>query len=292
LAIRNASTTPWQYPRGVILITSKALFGVYAVGIDGMIRFGMAVAATAGNVITGRAAQARAAQWTRFRALLLDLVVFAIVTVVVDVVYGVNTLPWPWLIPPWMAYYIVPEGLYGASLGKMLLGLCVVRVDGRPLRLGSIWTRNLLRFIDVLPLFYLLGGLSVRLTTYSQRVGDRWAGTTVVFRDHAAEPGETRHPPRSANRLLLATLLIATLFTIAFEYFGRPALVLEGLYSEHQLMAPGLTSYQLGSPQWSLGRVTYPLTGYEGTKMCTGFISLNWSWPFGWSQSDGTLDCV
>jgi hypothetical protein len=85
-----------------------------------MIRFGMAVAATVGNVITGRAAQARAAQWTRFRALLVDLVVFSIVTVVVDVVYGVNALPWQWLSLLWMAYYIVPEGLYGASLGRAL----------------------------------------------------------------------------------------------------------------------------------------------------------------------------
>ena len=257
-----------------------------------MIRFGMALAATAGNVMSGRAAQARAAQWTRFRALLLDLIVFSIVTIVVGAVYRVNTLPWPWLSLLWLAYYIVPEGLYGASLGKMLLGLCVVRVDGRPLGLGSIWTRNLLRFIDALPIFYLIGGLSVRLTTYSQRVGDRWAGTTVIFRDRAVEPGATRRPPRGANWLLVATLVIATLFTIAFDYFGRPTLVLEGLYNEHQLMAPGLTSYHLGTPQWSVGRVTYPLTGYEGTKKCTGYISLNWSWPLGWSQSDGALDCV
>lgn len=257
-----------------------------------MIRFGMAVAATASNVMSGRAAQARGAQWTRFRALLLDLVVFSILTIVIEAVYGMTTFPWLWLSLLWMAYYIVPEGLYGASLGKMLLGVCVVRIDGRPLGLGSILTRNLLRFIDVLPFLYLLGGLSVRLTTYSQRVGDRWAGTTVVFRDQAVEPGATRHPARGANRLLLAILVIATLFSIGFEYFGKPPLVLEGLYNQHLLMATDLTSYQLGSPQWSLGRVTYPLTGYEGTKKCTGHISLNWSWPLGWSQSDGTLDCV
>jgi uncharacterized RDD family membrane protein YckC len=257
-----------------------------------MIGNAMALAATASNVITGRATQARAAQWSRFRALLFDLIVFSIVLSVVNWVFaGTLVVAWGSLGLLWLAYYIVPEGLYGASLGKMLLGLCVVRVDGRPLGMGSIWTRNILRFVDVLPFFYLLGGLSVRLTTYSQRVGDKWAGTTVVLRDQAVEAGATRHPPRGANRVLVATLVIATLSTIAFEYFGRPAMVLEGLYNQHLLMAPELTSYQLGTPQWSLGRVTYPLTGYEGAKKCTGYISLNWNWPVGWSESDGTLDC-
>ena len=56
-------------------------------------------------------------------------------------------------------------------------------------------------------------------------------------------------------------------------------------------MAPELTNYQLGTPRWSFGRVTYPLTGFEGAKRCTGYISLNWQWPLGWTQSDGSLDC-
>ena len=230
-----------------------------------MIGNAMAVAATAGNVISGRAAQARAASWPRVRALLLDLIVFSAVLSIVNWVFaGTFVVAWGSLALLWMVYYVVPEGLYGASLGKMLLGLCVVRVDGRPLGMGSIWTRNILRFIDVLPVFYLIGGLSVRLTKYSQRVGDKWAATTVVFRDQASEAGETRHPPRGANKLLVAGLLLAVLFTIAFAYFGRPALVLDGLFNQHLLMDPQLTSYQLGVPQWSIGRVTYALTGYEG----------------------------
>jgi uncharacterized RDD family membrane protein YckC len=155
----------------------------------------MSVAAAVGPVLSERAAQAREARWRRVRALVLDLVVFTILLNVVNLVYGVTqvtagspligiyttvtTVAWPWLSLLWMAYYIVPESLYGASLGKMLLGLCVVRVDGRPLGLGSILSRNVLRFVDVLPGFYLLGGISTLATANSQRVGDRWAGTTV-----------------------------------------------------------------------------------------------------------------
>jgi uncharacterized RDD family membrane protein YckC len=272
----------------------------------------MAVAAAVSPVISERAAQAHQARWRRLRALLLDLVAFSILIIVVNVVYGVTqvtsglppngqpgsffystvtTVGWGWLCLLWMAYYVIPESLYGASLGKMLLGVCVVRLDGRPLGVGSIVTRNVLRFIDVLPGLYLIGGLSVLLTTNSQRSGDKWAGTTVVARDHVVERSETRHPPHGANRLFAAAIVTALVFTIAFEYFGRPALVLEGMYNQHQLMAADLTSYRLGTPQWAFGRVTYPLTGYAGSRACTGYISLNWNWPIGWTMSDGSLFC-
>ncbi len=117
----------------------------------------MAVAAAVRPVLSERAAQAQQARWRRFRALLLDIVVFSVLLTVVNSVYGVtqvtagfppngqpglfyfNTVTavaWPWLSLLWMAYYVVPESLYGASLGKMLLGLCVVRVDGRPATVG------------------------------------------------------------------------------------------------------------------------------------------------------------
>lgn len=202
----------------------------------------------------------------------------------------VTSVGWVWLCLLWIAYYIVPEALFGASLGKMFTGLCVVRVDGRPLGVGSIVTRNVLRFVDVLPGLYLIGDILVLRTGSSQRLGDVFARTTVVKREHALEPWPTRHPPHGANRLLGTALGLALVFTIAFDYFGRPALVLEGLYNEHQLMAPDLTSFQLGTPRWTLGRVTYPFTAYEAGKACTGAASLNWIW-FGWDMSDGTLLC-
>jgi uncharacterized RDD family membrane protein YckC len=257
------------------------------------------------------AVQARQASARRFGALLLDLIVFSILAAVVNGVYGVTqvtsgSLPngqvgafsystvtsvgWAWLCLLWIAYYLVPEALFGASLGKMFTGLCVVRVDGRPLGIESIVTRNVLRFVDVLPGLYLIGGILVLLTGSSQRLGDVFARTTVVKREHALEPWATRHAPHGANRLLGTALGLALVFTIAFDYFGRPALVLEGLNNEHQLMARDLTSFQLGTPRWALGRVTYSFTAYEAGRACTGAATLNWNW-FGWDMSDGTLLC-
>jgi len=271
----------------------------------------MAVAAAFGPVLSERAAQAQQARWRRFRALLLDIVMFSILLTVVNSVYGVTqvtsgfppngqpglfyyttvtAVAWPWLLLVWMAYYIVPESLYGASLGKMLLGLCVVRVDGRPLGFGAIVTRNVLRVIDALPGIYLIGGLSVLFTANSQRVGDRWAGTTVVARTQAVEPHATRRPAPRTGRALGAALLIALLFTVAFDYFGRPPLVIEGQFNQHRLFGPNVTAYSLGSPQWTPGRVSYPVTMQRDGRACAGTLWLDWHWT-GWELNNAQLLC-
>jgi uncharacterized RDD family membrane protein YckC len=272
----------------------------------------MAVATAVSSLFSERAVQARGARWRRFSALLIDIVAFSILLNVVNLVYGVTqvtggsppdgqpgtffystvtAVAWPWLSLLWMAYYIVPESLYGASLGKMLLGLCVARVDGKPLSLGSVLTRNVLRFVDVLPVFYLIGGLSIFITDNSQRVGDKLAATTVVARDQAVESGETRRPPRGANRVLGIALVLALVFTIGFDYFGRPALAIESDFNTRSSVFERVTSYTLGRPQWGFGTITYPLTGYEGSTPCAGSISLNWEFPIGWVMSEGSLSC-
>ena len=267
--------------------------------------------ATWGEVaISTRAAQARQARARRLGALLVDSLAYSILAAVVNNVYGltqvtsgspsggtgftqyttVTAVAWPWLVLLWLAYYTVPESLYGASLGKMLLGLCVVRVDSRPLGVGAIVVRNLLRIVDALPVFYLIGGLAVLVTGNSQRLGDRWAGTTVVARDHALEPGATRHPMHGTGRMLRATLLAALLFTIAFDYFGRPPLVIEGLFNTRSAFPKGVTWYTLSNPQWGLGTVTYDVNAGSSSGACSGSITLQW-FGLGWTENQSTLNC-
>ena len=271
----------------------------------------MAVAAAPERSISERALEARQARMDRFLAMVLDLIVVGILSFIVNNVFGVTqvtsgapltgdatstffttttAVAWPWLVLLWMAYFIVPESTFGASLGKMVRGLCVVRLDGGPVSFGSILVRNVLRLLDVLPGAYLLGGVLVLGTGSSQRFGDMVAGTTVIHRARALEPHATRHPAPDTRRAVGLGLVALLLFTIAFDYFARPPLVVEGLYNQHELLGPDLTSYRLGTPQWGLGRVTYTLSAYDGGQPCTGTITLNWGLS-GWEMRDGTLVC-
>lgn len=248
----------------------------------------MAVA-SAGSLSSARALEARRARPARAIGLVIDLAVSSILYAVVNNVFGVpgEGAPGILLVVVWLVYVTVPEAVYGATPGKMLTGVCVVRVDGRPLGVAEIVVRNAGRFLDALPLLYLVGGFSVLISPQSQRIGDWLARTTVVERRFAASPGDTRRPLAGTGRLLAAAMAALLVFTFAFDYFGRPPLVVEGVYRAGQL---GVDSYQLGAPQWSFGQVTYPLSGMKSDRPCTGSVNLVWS-GFGWDMSGWTENC-
>jgi len=78
-------------------------------------------------------------------------------------------------------YYVIFELLTSASLGKLVMGLKVVKVNGQPYDLGAILVRNIIRFIDSIPLgLYLVGLVSIAVTEKKQRLGDLVVGTTVI----------------------------------------------------------------------------------------------------------------
>jgi uncharacterized RDD family membrane protein YckC len=78
-------------------------------------------------------------------------------------------------------YYIVMEATQGATLGKMALGLRVVKVDGSPISWQESIIRNVLRIIDGL-FGYLVGAILIWNSPLRQRLGDQAAGTVVVRR--------------------------------------------------------------------------------------------------------------
>ena len=78
------------------------------------------------------------------------------------------------------AYFVVLEGLIGATLGKLVMGLRVVDVDGSDCSWPAALIRNVLRFIDGLPIFYLVGLIAVAVNEKKQRLGDLAAQTLVV----------------------------------------------------------------------------------------------------------------
>jgi uncharacterized RDD family membrane protein YckC len=77
-------------------------------------------------------------------------------------------------------YFLIFEAAVGATPGKLVTGLRVLKKDGGRCTIGAAFVRNLLRFVDALPFLYLLGALFVSLTPYKQRLGDLAAGTVVA----------------------------------------------------------------------------------------------------------------
>ncbi|TFH65937.1 MAG: hypothetical protein E4G91_00580 [Candidatus Zixiibacteriota bacterium] len=78
------------------------------------------------------------------------------------------------------SYFVVLEGFFGRTVGKWFLGLQVVRKDaGNPGLLRAL-LRNLLRLVDALPAFSILGVVLIIRSPEKARVGDLVAGTRVV----------------------------------------------------------------------------------------------------------------
>lgn len=82
-------------------------------------------------------------------------------------------------------YYVLFEGLMdGQTPGKRVHRIRVVREGGYSVTFGASAVRNLIRVIDMQPLFlYLVGMISVVATRRGRRLGDIVAGTIVVRED-------------------------------------------------------------------------------------------------------------
>ena len=89
----------------------------------------------------------------------------------------------------------------GQTLGKRALGLRVMDENGFPPTFAQVVVRNLLRFADVLPLGYALGGTIAVLSPRLQRLGDLAAGTVVIRTEVAALPDPRRIRPDRFNSL-------------------------------------------------------------------------------------------
>jgi len=100
-------------------------------------------------------------------------------------------------------YGIVLEWWWrGQTFGKRVLGLRVMDAQGLRLDLSQIVIRNLLRTIDMLPLFYLVGGAVSVFTRNAQRLGDLAANTIVVRSPRLEQPDLDRLLGGKFNSLL------------------------------------------------------------------------------------------
>ncbi len=127
---------------------------------------------------------------TRFLAWVIDLVAITAAAGVargvlsfaglisVDLSRGLTILAY-FLIS--IGYGIAAEWYWrGQTIGKRLLRLRVMDAQGLTLRFSQVVIRNILRFVDSLPLLYAAGGIACLFSRRAQRLGDIAADTIVI----------------------------------------------------------------------------------------------------------------
>lgn len=127
---------------------------------------------------------------SRFLAVLIDIACITAATETLDRVFGALKVSGAGQALFAIVYFaltigygIVLEWFWrGQTLGKRVVGLRVMDEHALRLDFSQIVVRNLLRMIDGLPIFYLVGGAACFFTRYSQRLGDL-AANTIVVRD-------------------------------------------------------------------------------------------------------------
>ncbi len=87
----------------------------------------------------------------------------------------------------------------GQTLGKFIMGIRVMDVQGLQLQFSQVAIRNLLRFVDSMPVLYFLGGSAMLLSRRAQRLGDFAANTVVVRARVARQPDFQQIMPEKYN---------------------------------------------------------------------------------------------
>ncbi len=130
---------------------------------------------------------------SRFTSALLDYLIQLVILIALALVLGLGvglkanqsgyaTAIWVVLgFLLFVGYDIAFEVLAsGRTPGKRLNGLRVVLENGGPITFPASAVRNVLRVIDLLPGTYLVGIVSILVSSRNQRLGDHAAGTLVV----------------------------------------------------------------------------------------------------------------
>ncbi|MHC4589282.1 MAG: RDD family protein [Planctomycetota bacterium] len=79
-----------------------------------------------------------------------------------------------------IAYFILLEGLAGATVGKMLVRVRIVGADGERITMAQSVVRNVLRVVDSLPALNLVGIVLILVSPEKARFGDLVAKTRVI----------------------------------------------------------------------------------------------------------------
>ncbi|GCF11924.1 RDD family protein [Dictyobacter arantiisoli] len=221
---------------------------------------------------------------------------------------GVPTISSIWLYVIAFLYFFVQEALCGITVGKFVLRLHVISARGERLTLVAALLRNLVRFIDCLPMFYIVGLISGFFSPTFQRLGDRLAHTVVVPVNLTPTLAYPLSTVLKRGVILCIGMLIFMGFCLNYMYYSRPSLVLTGWanvnnsyryqaaaippcgkveqrFGDYVLNHP-IQMTSISAPQWHDGLVSYTIH-YDTTIPCQGQVTMHWNGFFssGWSVS-------
>lgn len=119
--------------------------------------------------------------------ILTSLVTFLVRDMVQSAVADLGSLFFPgslfYILSAQVGYYVIVEGLFSTTIGKTVAGIRVVDESGGQIGMGRSAIRNVLRFIDALPVlvaWYVFGFILMVVSDDEQRLGDMVANTYVV----------------------------------------------------------------------------------------------------------------
>jgi uncharacterized RDD family membrane protein YckC len=114
---------------------------------------------------------------------------------------------WP-ALGLYLLYHPVLEVLMrGLTPGKRRAGVRIVTRAGATPEIGALLVRNVLRLVDCLPMFYVVGLLSCFITEQRVRLGDLAAGTVLVLDDATAEKSRAQLASMGARSGLAPVLV-------------------------------------------------------------------------------------
>ena len=219
----------------------------------------------------------------RFLALILDMLVVAAVFAVIGMYLAVRwggitesgfslqggaaLMALGLVVVVALLYYWLSEGLFGATLGKAILGIGIVGGDDRRCTIKASAIRNALRLIDGL-FVYLVGFLVAVFSKQRQRIGDHLARTRVV--------------EKPFGRLLRMALSVVWVIAIAggiwWAYRIHSGAPVSLTTSESAKLGEGgqgggttAAKVETKSDAETRGKVTIPVTAQSGDLTITGF---------------------
>jgi uncharacterized RDD family membrane protein YckC len=158
---------------------------------------GAVTASRARHVLTPEHVEVRlvpAGPGSRFLALIVDSTFALAISaalyrlLVPELSGGIGYAVWATLnfVLGWGYHVYFETARRGQSPGKRLLGLRVVDGRGLPLALEQSFVRNVIRVLDLAPVFYGLGAAAIGVDRHRRRLGDL-AADTMVVRESAME---------------------------------------------------------------------------------------------------------